>query len=245
MRYNKTITTALISLTVMQILIAAEAVKSAPARYVPKSLKAKPEKTVSEKSAEKPTVTQKSIEKPAEPKLTPENDPISQENFRPALLSKIVFDLTNDERAKLGLKKLSQSRGLAQAAVNHSDDMAKRVYFSHNTKGIIFSQSNPRDRIAKAGYRPKIVAENIAMVPVFTSQKIIGARDSQGNFRHIIESNDRTYTSLAKTAVEEWMKSPGHRKNILDPKYRELGVGIAIGKRDGIPYVYLTQDFAG
>ena len=32
------------------------------------------------------------------------------------------------------------------------------------------------------------------------------------------------YGSAAKT-VEQWMNSEGHRKNILNPAYRELGVG--------------------
>ena len=27
--------------------------------------------------------------------------------------------------------------------------------------------------------------------------------------------------------VEQWMNSPGHRENILNPAYRELGVGYA------------------
>ena len=34
------------------------------------------------------------------------------------------------------------------------------------------------------------------------------------------------YSSPAKT-VEQWMNSPGHRENILNPAYRELGVGYA------------------
>jgi hypothetical protein len=33
--------------------------------------------------------------------------------------------------------------------------------------------------------------------------------------------------SLAQTAVNGWMNSPGHRRNILDPDFSETGVGIA------------------
>lgn len=171
--------------------------------------------------------------------------PVNENNFDPALLSTLIFDLTNEERAKKGLRRLSQSRSLAQAAVNHSADMAKRSYFSHSTRGLIFTKSTPRDRVTATGYRPRTIAENIAMIPTFSSQRITGARDAQGRFRHIIQSDDRSYETLAKIAMEEWMKSPGHRKNILDPAYREIGIGIALGKRDGVPFVYLTQDFAG
>ncbi|MBR1645275.1 MAG: hypothetical protein IJ685_00715 [Selenomonadaceae bacterium] len=31
----------------------------------------------------------------------------------------------------------------------------------------------------------------------------------------------------AAETVEQWMNSEGHRENILDPRYRELGVGYA------------------
>lgn len=33
----------------------------------------------------------------------------------------------------------------------------------------------------------------------------------------------------AEEALEAWLDSPGHRRNILDPDCRELGVGLAVG----------------
>ena len=40
--------------------------------------------------------------------------------------------------------------------------------------------------------------------------------------------------------VAGWMASPGHRANILNPDYRELGVGLAAGGKYG---AYWTQEF--
>jgi uncharacterized protein YkwD len=40
--------------------------------------------------------------------------------------------------------------------------------------------------------------------------------------------------------VAGWMASPGHRANILSPKYREIGVGVVSGGRYG---TYWTQEF--
>ena len=37
------------------------------------------------------------------------------------------------------------------------------------------------------------------------------------------------------TVVEDWMNSPGHRANILNPEFREIGVGINFAS-DGTPY---------
>jgi uncharacterized protein YkwD len=45
------------------------------------------------------------------------------------------------------------------------------------------------------------------------------------------------------TVVAGWMNSPPHRKIILDPAYRRIGVGVAIGNR--MPkYPYWTADLA-
>jgi hypothetical protein len=43
--------------------------------------------------------------------------------------------------------------------------------------------------------------------------------------------------------VEAWMQSPAHRKNIVDPKYTEIGVGTAKGTFDGYDTVYVVQLF--
>ena len=55
-----------------------------------------------------------------------------------------------------------------------------------------------------------------------------------------------SYNSLARTMVGLWMKSSGHRRNILDPKVSM--VATAVGFAAGAPYCgqfYLSQDFAG
>jgi len=43
--------------------------------------------------------------------------------------------------------------------------------------------------------------------------------------------------------VEAWMLSPAHRKNIVDPKFLEIGVGTARGTFDGYDTVYVVQLF--
>ncbi|WP_374970800.1 CAP domain-containing protein [Terrabacter sp. BE26] len=46
----------------------------------------------------------------------------------------------------------------------------------------------------------------------------------------------------AKAVMDAWMKSPGHRANILNCRYKAIGVGYALGG----PYrYYWTQDFGG
>jgi uncharacterized protein YkwD len=44
----------------------------------------------------------------------------------------------------------------------------------------------------------------------------------------------------AAAVMSGWMNSEGHRQNILNPNYKEIGIGYAQGA-DGRPY--WTQDF--
>ena len=41
--------------------------------------------------------------------------------------------------------------------------------------------------------------------------------------------------------MDSWMNSPGHRKNILNPDFEYIGVGLARGGSYGI---YWAQEFA-
>ena len=46
---------------------------------------------------------------------------------------------------------------------------------------------------------------------------------------------------FAKTAVQGWLDSPGHRANILSPDFDRSGIGVAINGG----YTYATQVFMG
>lgn len=48
-------------------------------------------------------------------------------------------------------------------------------------------------------------------------------------------------TRLAIKLVDGWMKSPGHKANLLNPNFRRLGIGIIVSKG----YCYATQIFSG
>jgi len=46
-----------------------------------------------------------------------------------------------------------------------------------------------------------------------------------------------------REVVTAWMNSPGHRRNILDPVFRRIGVGVARNARNG--QLFWTQMFVG
>ena len=74
--------------------------------------------------------------------------------------------------------------------------------------------SRPADRVRQTGYAAQIVGENIARGP-FTVNEV----------------------------MDNWLQSQDHRRNLLNPAYRDLGVGIAVG-RNSVGYTVLwVQDF--
>ncbi len=78
---------------------------------------------------------------------------------------------------------------------------------AHRTVGHTGSTgSTLKSRLASQGYRFSIAAENAA-----------------GGYPD------------ATTVTDGWMQSPGHRRNILTPSLREIGVGVATGS-DGLLY---------
>jgi uncharacterized protein YkwD len=100
-------------------------------------------------------------------------------------------------------------------ARGHSADMLVRHYFSHNSP----EGSSHDDRI-RAGCRLNMdmTGENIWM----------GTGRQNTNTRQ-----------LARSIVDNWMSSPGHRSNLLHPEYTDIGVGAATNGKE----VQVTQVF--
>lgn len=61
-------------------------------------------------------------------------------------------------------------------------------------------------------------------------------------YAHAGENLAIHFTDSAEV-VDAWMKSPSHRKNIVDGKFTEIGVGTAKGEFDGFDTVYVVQLF--
>jgi uncharacterized protein YkwD len=107
--------------------------------------------------------------------------------------------LVNIERRKHGRAKLRANAGLALAGQRHARDMVERRYFAHDS----LSGADFKARIARTGYLKDagaILGENLAW-------------GSQGK-------------ATPRSIVRSWMASPGHRANILQPKFREIGIGV-------------------
>lgn len=114
-----------------------------------------------------------------------------------------VVCLVNAERAMRGLKAVKVSRPLSRASAGESADMVRLKYFAHESP----SGLTLRSRAARAGYR------KLSCSPTLGEVLAVAAGDAA------------TPTAL----VASLMADPGHRSVILDRRFRDAGVGVALG----------------
>ncbi len=149
----------------------------------------------------------------------------------------LVHELTNQERQNYNLSQLSFDSEISQIARGHSLDMSSRNYFAHETpEGF-----TPTDRADQFGYScQKMVglliytgiAENIFQGHLFDSYYTVNGVIT--SYEWISEEE------IAKTTVDGWMNSPGHRENILTEIFDREGIGVEITDDHK---VYVTQNF--
>ncbi|ARV63169.1 hypothetical protein BZZ01_22505 [Nostocales cyanobacterium HT-58-2] len=146
---------------------------------------------------------------PQLPTDKPQQPPVLTQTPATAKIEAAIRQGINQQRVKYGLKPLQNNEKLAQVARRYSQQMAKKNFFSHTGA----DGSTLVRRVSSEGISYWVVGENL-----FTSTNI---------------------SQPVPAAVEGWMKSPGHRENILRPVFRETGVGVW---RTGNTY-YITQLF--
>ena len=120
-----------------------------------------------------------------------------------------LLSQVNSARRRRKLGALGRTKLLDRVAAGHSKSMAKRKHCDHH--GF-----EKRAALIKRKTGLSYIAENCYMFPV-----------------------SRYDAYVAKKLVEGWLKSAGHRANLLNPKFKRTGIGIIV--RRG--HVYATQIF--
>lgn len=108
------------------------------------------------------------------------------------------------------LAPLEFSEDLLHVARSYSRRMAEENFFSHYDS----KGRSVRERVNEANIRWRRVGENLASA--------------------------NGYINPVAISLRGWMDSPGHRRNILDPGWRQTAIGVWIGA-DGT--VYFTEVF--
>lgn len=151
--------------------------------------------------------------------FAPFNQSIESTDYSNDLLEAAVFYETNRQRVIHGLSPLEYEYNLRVSAHNHSVTMVEHEFFSHESP--LPGMTSPRDRIEATGLNPQTTGENIAL-----------------------RSIEYTYSETAKELLKQWMNSSGHRANILDKDFTQLGCGVAFYVGDyNVIYIKATQNF--
>jgi uncharacterized protein YkwD len=130
---------------------------------------------------------------------------------------KSLLCMLNLQRRARGLPRLRSNRRLLKAAERHSHSMVVGRYFSHVGPGGL----SMFDRVTQSGYLRNVrnwsIGENIGY--------------GWGS------------ASSPSAMMRSWMASTPHRANILDGKFREVGLGIVAGApgRSGGGGTYTTE----
>lgn len=142
--------------------------------------------------------------------------------YEPSAEEQYLLELMNAERAKVGAQPLAFDFDLNEAAELHSKWMIATDVFSHTGAG----GSTPTQRDQAAGYQLSgswATGENIAWASL---------RNPAG----LQDEVQLLHTNL--------MNSPGHKANILNANYREVGLGFETGEYQGWQGAFTTQSFA-
>jgi uncharacterized protein YkwD len=120
-----------------------------------------------------------------------------------AQIRQATLCLLNAQRSAHGLRELRANPRLRRAATGYVRLMASGNFFSHTSP----SGSTPLSRITFTRYlrgaRSWTIGENLAW--------------GTGSF------------ATPQGTVNAWMNSAGHRRNILNPTFREIGIGVTQG----------------
>lgn len=134
-------------------------------------------------------------------------------------VSRRVLELVNEMRAsarRCGWKRFKAaapvdlSDGLHQAALAHARDMAEHSSLSHAGR----DGSTAGERATRAGYRWRLIGENIA-----------------------------AGQSTAEQVVADWVRSPRHCANLMNADFSAMGVAFAVEPQSASG-IYWTQLFA-
>jgi uncharacterized protein YkwD len=124
--------------------------------------------------------------------------------------AKLIVAKTNEFRQEQGRAAVKTNPLLTETVREFVAFMARTEKFSHEADG-----KQPSDRARQHKYSYCVIAENIA---------------------YEYSSEGFATADLAARFVEGWKKSPGHRKNMLDPDVTETGVAVAQSEKSGKYY---------
>jgi uncharacterized protein YkwD len=149
--------------------------------------------------------------------------------FDRKLMARAIFHETNQVRVKLGLPAFRSLPKLDEAA--DLEAAVGKVYQPPSHTNPFPMIGTPFERVQYVGLNIEQVAENIALLSIYETNTGVGMVVREGR-RHFLNPETRaelqraTYRWFAREVVRNWMESPGHRANIVNPSLAYLGCSV-------------------
>lgn len=127
-----------------------------------------------------------------------------------------VLELVNEARARGRVCGAERFAPAAPLVISDKLYRAARSHARDMARRNYFEHQgrdgrSPKDRVQGEGYRLLLTGENIAFGPATAAEVVSG-----------------------------WLGSPGHCANIMDPRFREMGVAVSLGRKRG--HFYWVQE---
>lgn len=145
------------------------------------------------------------------------------------LLDVALFQATNEARRLAGLPILQYDRALYQAARLHAESMIAHGYTSHDNLYDL-TETTLLKRIQKQTNRYNWMAENVGQYQTIDTPDWYGVRfDARKQQYEYLDAQTKqrykpySYAAYARYAVTQWLNSPHHRANLLNPQFTHVG----------------------
>ncbi|MDD1724140.1 MAG: CAP domain-containing protein [Methanospirillum sp.] len=143
----------------------------------------------------------------------------------------LILNKTNENRRNAGVPDLVPDDTLSRIAGNYAKNLAETGSLSH----IDRSGKDPAERARDAGYPVTKEIEGGIREGIGENLAYVGT----GMVAGIGYVDPTSSEAISGAIINGWMKSPGHRKNILDPLADRFGVGLSWNGK----YYYAVQEF--
>ncbi|WP_338867931.1 CAP domain-containing protein [Spirosoma sp. SC4-14] len=171
------------------------------------------------------------------------------------LLDAALFQATNEARRQAGLPVLLYDFSLYRSASLHAESMIDKQFYGHENFYSLADRT-AFNRIQKQTRRFNWTAENIGQYQTIDTPEWFGVRRNKrtGQYEYLNSQTKElyqpyTYAAFARYAVQQWLHSPHHRANLLNPMFTHVGCAARLSLNPFLeqhaPYSRLVQNFAG
>lgn len=151
-------------------------------------------------------------------------------DHNPRLMEAAILHFTNKARCAEGLRPVDPDPSLQRAAKLHTENMISEGILAHES-GVRGAETLAK-RLRRAGAAYRVAVENLitGYFMIYRSGASYQILDDVVCLFRDAATGEvlkrQSYASIGQDLVDRWLKSPGHRKNLLLPEATRHGAAL-------------------